>query len=62
MIWPRGDLADRAATALLDVAAAESPGDQQPPLQHFLELDNEFRDKHCDSRFWALTTEAPDPS
>lgn len=47
MIWPRGDLADRAAASLVAVTTAENPGDQQAPLLQFLELDNEFRDKHC---------------
>jgi hypothetical protein len=47
MIWPRGDLADRAAASLVAVTTAENPGDQQAPLLQFLELDNQFRDKHC---------------
>ena len=51
MVWPRGDLADRVAAALAEVATAEQPGDQTIPLQRFVELDNEFFRKHCNSRW-----------
>ncbi|MGH9133266.1 MAG: hypothetical protein ACRDZZ_04960 [Ilumatobacteraceae bacterium] len=50
MVWPRGDLADQAAAALVDVAGAEIAGGQRAPLLRFIELDNQFRDEHCDSR------------
>jgi hypothetical protein len=50
LLWPRGDLADRTAAALEQVAAADPQTGAGDAIHEFVRLDNEFRTEYCTRR------------